>query len=432
MKKFFYFALAAFALFSCRAPKLQEPETRPPERRITGDRTTDGRTTDGRTAGDRTTDGRTTDGRIADGRIAGGRAPDFLSDDPAAEQAFKAKIAQMFLVGFRGTGLDRDNPVYADITERGIGGVLLFDYDTETRSRIRNIVSEYQLTRLCAELQKAAAQSPGGTKLFIAIDQEGGAVNRLKTRNGFPETKSAAELGEGDGSETAYYAEQTARMLSEMGINLNFAPCVDLNLNPRNPIIGGIGRSFSSDPGVVASHAALWIDAHDRFGVFSCLKHFPGHGSSQGDTHRGAVDVSLSWREEELFPYRDLVASNAVSFVMTSHVFNSSLDPEYPATLSRSTLEGILRNEMGFTGLIVSDDLNMAAVAANYSFETALEKAVNAGVDILCFSNNGAVFDPSVAERGIAVIYDLVRAGKIPPERIEESCRRIMAVKAAL
>jgi beta-N-acetylhexosaminidase len=390
------------------APEIQGPEIRPPERR-----------TAGKQAEDQT-----------ERRPPERRTPDFETGESGAEKTIKAKIAQMLLVGFQ--GLDVNNPVYADITERGIGGVVLFDYDTPSRSRIRNIVSKDQLTRLCAELQEAAARGPLGVKLFIAIDQEGGAVNRLKPRNGFPETKSAAEMGEGDGSETAYYAEQTARLLSEMGINLNFAPCVDLNINPRNPIIGRIGRSFSSDPVVVTNHAALWIAVHNRFGVFSCLKHFPGHGSSRGDTHRGAVDVSLSWRGEELFPYRELIAANAVKFVMTSHVFNSALDPEYPATLSGPTLEGVLRNELGFDDLIVSDDLDMAAVAANYSLETTLEKAVNAGVDILCFSNNGAVFDPSLAERSINIIYDLIRAGVIAPQRIEESYRRIMAVKAEL
>ncbi|MDR2144324.1 MAG: hypothetical protein LBP29_08145 [Treponema sp.] len=407
--------LPALLVFSvCVSPKPAAPEIREPEIRTPETQGPEPRTAGGQTAEDQTEL----------------RFPDSETDESDTEKTLKAKIAQMLLVGFQ--GLDVNNPVYADIAERGIGGVLLFDYDTPSRSRIRNIVSKDQLTRLCAELQEAAARGPLGAKLFIAIDQEGGAVDRLKTRNGFPETKSAAEMGEGDGSETAYYAEQTARLLSEMGINLNFAPCVDLNLNPRNPIIGRLGRSFSADPKVVTSHAALWIDAHSRFGVFSCLKHFPGHGSSRGDTHRGAVDVSSSWREEELFPYRELVAANAVKFVMTSHVFNSALDPEYPATLSESTLEGVLRNRLGFSGLIVSDDLNMAAVAANYSLETALEKAVNAGVDMLCFSNNGAVFDPSIAGRSINIIYDLIRAGIVAPSRIEESYLRIMAVKAEL
>jgi beta-N-acetylhexosaminidase len=417
MKKLLCLAVlpAMLALSACSssgpaAPVTQWPETPAAERQTPESQTAESQTAERQTPEDQT--------------------PEFETDERDAEKTIKLKIAQMLLVGFQ--GLDANNPVYADITERGIGGVLLFDYDTPSRSRIRNITSKDQLTRLCAELQEAAAQSPVGAKLFIAIDQEGGAVDRLKTRNGFPKTKSAAEMGEGDGSETAYYAEQTARLLSGMGINLNFAPCVDLNLNPRNPIIGRIGRSFSSDPEVVTSHAALWIDAHSRFGVFSCLKHFPGHGSSQGDTHRGAVDVSLSWRESELFPYRELIAVNAVRFVMTSHVFNSALDPEYPATLSQPTLEGVLRNDLGFTGLIVSDDLDMAAVKANYSLETALEKAVNAGVDILCFSNNGAVFDPSIAERSINIIYDLIRAGVVAPRRIEESYRRIMAVKAEL
>ncbi|MDR1506671.1 MAG: hypothetical protein LBI67_06170 [Treponema sp.] len=361
---------------------------------------------------------------------AAGQYNSFDSRD--TEEVLKTKIAQMFLVGFRGTSLEKDNPVYADITKLGIGGVILFDYDMPSRSPVRNIVSKDQLTRLCAELQDAAAGGPSGLRLFIAVDQEGGAVDRLKTRNGFPKTKSAAELGKDEKSETAYHAEQTARLLSEMGINLNFAPCVDLDINPQNPIIGKIGRSFSSDPAVVTDHAALWIKAHSSYGVFSCPKHFPGHGSSRGDTHRGAVDISQSWKPEELFPYSELIRTGQVRFVMTGHVFNSVLDPENPATLSQPVLEGILRGRLGFTGLIVSDDLDMAAITANYSLETALEKAVNAGVNILCLSKNGGEFDPSIAERSVNIIYKQLSAGKIPPQRIEESYRRIMAVKAEM
>jgi beta-N-acetylhexosaminidase len=231
---------------------------------------------------------------------------------------------------------------------------------------------------------------------------------------------------------TGAQAEQTAALLAAMGINLNFAPCVDLDLNPQNPIIGAYGRSFSANPDTVIHHASIWIEAHKRHGVLSCIKHFPGHGSSTGDTHDGWVDVTSQWQDIELVPYRRLISSRNTGssiMVMTSHVFNAKLDPENPATLSKAILTDKLRNEMGFKGVIVSDDLDMEAIRANYSFKEALEKAINAGVDLLCLSNNGSSYDPLLAQKALDTIYDLVKEGKIPQERIEESWKRIMALK---
>jgi beta-N-acetylhexosaminidase len=353
-----------------------------------------------------------------------------LKSPKDTEPALRAKIAQMLMVGFRGTELTRDSHIYADIAEREIGGVLLFDYDVPGRSPVRNILSGEQLKRLCLSLQDISS-----VPLFIAIDQEGGRVNRLRNIGNFGEAKTARELGRGGIAETARLAEETALFLAETGINLNFAPCVDLDIDPLNPIIGAYGRSFSPDPRIVTEHAAVWISAHSRRGVLSCLKHFPGHGSSSGDTHKGAVDVSATWKEEELFPYRELLRGApdfTVSMVMTSHVFNANIDPQNPATLSAAALTGLLRGKLGFKGVIVSDDLAMSAITANYSPETALEMAINAGVDILCISNNGAEYDPLLAERTLDAIYKLTAEGKITEARIDESYRRIMAVKASI
>jgi len=362
----------------------------------------------------------------------------FAGSVQGAEETLKRKIAQMLLVGFRGTELAADTPLYRDVSELGIGGVLLFEYDVPSGSRPRNILSKEQLARLTADLQRA---SP--VKLFIAIDQEGGRVNRLRSEYGFPVNLSAKDMAgtfsEGNAADAAgttqTQAGQTAALLAAMGINLNFAPCVDLDLNPLNPIIGAYGRSFSADPETVIRHASVWIDAHSRRKILSCIKHFPGHGSSSGDTHEGWVDVTAVWQETELVPYRRLLGAYKTKFpllVMTSHVFNANLDPENPATLSPAILTGILRNEMGFTGLIVSDDLDMGAIRANYDFAEILEKAVNAGVDLLCLSNNGSSYNPALAQTALDTIYSLVKDGKIHAGRIEESWARIMAVKRKL
>jgi beta-N-acetylhexosaminidase len=353
----------------------------------------------------------------------------FAADIQSEDNVLKKKIAQMLLVGFRGTELSSDSSIYYDIHELGIGGVILFDYDVPSRSRPRNILSGEQLKRLTGDLQTIAP-----VKLFVAIDQEGGRVNRLRSEYGFPLNLGAEEMSAGT-KLTAAQAKETAALLADMGINLNFAPCVDLNLNPENPIIGAIGRSFSADPKIVVQHASIWIDAHRRMGVLSCIKHFPGHGSSFDDTHDGWTDITATWQETELVPYRDLVGSgknNSNVMVMTSHVFNAKLDPENPATLSPAILTGILRNKLKFKGVIVSDAMDMEAIRANYSFEAALEKAINAGIDILCLSNNANEYDPDLAPKALDAIYKYVKNRKIPTQRIEESWTRIMTVKTSI
>ena len=356
------------------------------------------------------------------------------------EEAVRRKIAQMLMVGFRGAELTADNHIYRDVAELGIGGVLLFDYDMPSRSRPRNIQSKEQLARLCAALRDIAP-----APLFIAIDQEGGRVNRLRGEYGFPVFPGARDMAaDSSGKTTKAQAEKTAALLADMGVNLNFAPCVDLDLNPANPIIGAYGRSFSADPAVVIKHAALWIEAHRRRGVISAVKHFPGHGSSAGDTHRGQVDVTGFWQETELEPYRRLLGGGFAGsgalpgnpgeylMVMTSHVFNADLDPQSPATLSAPVLSGLLREKLGWRGIIVSDDMDMDAIKANYGFEEALEKAVNAGVDLICLSNNGGTYDPALAQKAADALYRYVETGRITAERIEESWNRIMAVKRTL
>ncbi|MDR2073235.1 MAG: hypothetical protein LBP60_07365 [Spirochaetaceae bacterium] len=350
--------------------------------------------------------------------------------DELSEAALREKIAQMLMVGFRGLELTRDSHIYSDISSLGIGGVLLFDYDTPSRSRPRNIRSREQLARLSADLQAAAP-----VRLFIAIDQEGGRVNRLRSEYGFPPNLGAKEMAaDPSGTLTRAQAEETARILSTMGINVNFAPCVDLDLNQENPIIGAYGRSFSKDPETVTAHASIWINAHRSRGIVSAIKHFPGHGSSRSDTHRGPADITGLWQETELIPYRRLIASGEGRnlMVMTSHVFNADLDPHNPATLSPRILTELLRGKLKFRGIIVSDDLDMAALRAPYRFEEILEKAITAGVDLLCFSNNGDRYDPLAAQKAVDTIFGLVEDGKINRSRIEESWNRIMAVKRQL
>lgn len=344
----------------------------------------------------------------------------------AAQQSdsLSVKIGQMLMIGFRGTTLEDAPEIAADITKRRIGGVVLFDFDVPAHSHSRNIISPQQLARLTLELQKLA-----NIPLLVAIDQEGGKVNRLKQARGFPPSVSAAYLGRlNNPDSTSSAASQTARTLKTMHIGMNLAPVADLNTNPDNPVIGKLDRSFSPDPSVVISNLQLIIQAYHINGIIATLKHFPGHGSSSSDTHLDFTDITASWSEEELEPYRVLIASGYPDAIMTAHVFNGKLDTLYPATLSKQTLTGLLRDKLRFKGVIISDDMQMKAIADHYELESAIQLAINAGVDLLLFGNN-ASYDPAIASKATEIIRSLLQKKIITPERIDQSYQRIMELK---
>lgn len=335
------------------------------------------------------------------------------------------KIAQMLLVGFRGLEFDADSKLLKDIFEYGCGGVILFDKDVPSNQPVRNIKSPQQLQTLTQHLQERST-----TPLLIAIDQEGGRVARLNPRTGFPRTPSHQSLGERDSlPHTRSRAMEIAGMLAVSGINFNFAPCVDVNLNPQNPVIAGLERSFSSDPQKVTEHAAEYIKAHHDFNVRCAIKHFPGHGSSRDDSHLGLVDITQTWQPVELDPYKQLISQGLVDAVMTAHVFHETFDSDYPATLSEHVIRGKLREELGFDGVVVSDDLQMRAISNYYEHETVLERAIRAGVDILLFANN-SIYDQDIVETTVRTVERLVRNGKISEDRIDQSVQRIHQLKA--
>ncbi len=344
----------------------------------------------------------------------------------AAQQpdSMAVKIGQMLMIGFRGLSTTEAPGIIDDIRKRHIGGVVLFDYDVPTKSPVRNISSPEQLSKLTLELM-GLSEIP----LFIAIDQEGGKVNRLKSSKGFPPTVSAAHLGALDNRDSTIRAALgTAATLKKMHIPMNLAPVVDLNVNPDNPVIGKLGRSFSADAKIVTRQATLTANTWRQEGVIPTLKHFPGHGSSSTDTHKDFTDVTESWKQEELEPYRTMIAAGYNDAVMTAHVFNAKLDSLYPATLSKKVLDGILRNKLGFRGVIVSDDMQMKAISDHYGLEEAIRLALDAGVDILLFGNNTA-YDPDITEKATKIIHKLVKNGTLDRTRIDRSYRRIMALK---
>ncbi len=337
------------------------------------------------------------------------------------------KIGQMLMVGFRGTKIDAKHFIVQDIQQRNLGGVILFDYDVVNAEHSRNIESPTQVKALVSQLQQVAA-----TPLLVSVDQEGGIITRLKERYGFPPTRSHLELGtQGDLNLTSDATSALATTLNAAGFNLNMAPVVDLCINPDNPVIAAYERCFSATAQKVTAHALSYIAAHHQYGVLTTLKHFPGHGSSQHDSHLGLVDVTQSWSEVELLPYQNIIAAGQADLVMTAHVFNAQLDPEYPATLSRATIEGILRQQLGFNGVVISDDMQIGAIVDHYGFETAIAQALTAGVDILVFGNN-LHYDETIVPRAIATIKELVRNGTLSEARIDQAYERIMLLKRRL
>ena len=339
---------------------------------------------------------------------------------PTPVAPLRERIGQMVVVGFRGRTAAEAGPAFADVAAGRIGGVVLFSRDQLT-GEPRNIQSPEQLATLTADLQAASARWP----LLISVDQEGGQVARLGPAFGFPATRSAEELGALDDlSMTRAQASSIAATLVAAGINLNLAPAVDLAVNPTNPIIAEVGRSFGADPARVIAHATAFIEAHHDAGVKCTLKHFPGHGSSTGDTHLGVVDVTDTWSEVELEPFAALIGAGITDAVLTAHVFNRTLDPDHPATLSRPTVGGILRGDLGFDGAVLSDDLQMGAIRDAYGFEEALALAIEAGIDLLVVANQ-LVYEPDVAARMVDLVEGFVTSGRIAESRIDESVERI-------
>jgi beta-N-acetylhexosaminidase len=304
----------------------------------------------------------------------------------------------------------------------------LFDRDVPTRSPLRNIVSPQQVQKLTAQL-RAVAEVP----LLIAIDQEGGQIARLKARHGFSATPSQAQLGRWDDQErTRSSAREVGELLASLGINLNFAPVLDLAVNPDNPIIAALERSYGAEPDRVERHARWTIQEFHRAGVLSAVKHFPGHGASKEDSHLGLPDVTHLWSETELEPFSALLSEQLPDLVMMAHLYSAQWDETYPATLSDAVITGMLRQQLGFEGVVVSDDMKMGAIAQNYSLEESIELAVKAGVDILLFGNNSSSYDPQIAQKAVNILRDLVESGTLSRDRIEQSYQRISDLKGKL
>lgn len=337
-----------------------------------------------------------------------------LDSVAVSDNDLRQKIGQMLMVGFYGTSVP--DTLAVDIGERNLGGVILYAH---------NLVNPQQIKDLTIQLQQLA-QIP----LFIAIDQEGGYVARLNESNGFEKTYTAYQLGTIFNSEdsTRATAAMMARWLSESGINVNLAPVVDVNVNPSSPAIGYWERSFSNNPITVFNHAYWFVDEFHKQNIITTLKHFPGHGSAIGDSHLGFTDITTTWGDSELIPYQEFFTHDYTDLVMIGHLYNAKLDTLYPASLSYNVITKLLRDSLKFDGVVISDEMFMRAITDNYSFDRAIELAINAGTDILLYYTN-IRNGKSLVKEIIELVAKKVADGYIDEARINESYQRILMLK---
>lgn len=354
--------------------------------------------------------------------IAAANGPIRVGGRDYSEETFRSYIGQMFLVGF--TGNSTKSPgfrVLKKLVSRGqVGGVLFLKNNVANRSSVKAMTTAL----------KSAA--PGNTPLFIAIDQEGGWVQRLTLQNsGVDNTNSAQKIATLGLQKAIKQYGNMAKNLAEIGFNLNFGPVVDLNVNRSNPIIGKLKRSYSADANTVVQYASVFIKAHREYGILTSLKHYPGHGSSTRDSHNGFVDISKSWSVAELIPYQKLIETRQVDSIMVGHLFNAQIDGEAktPASLSRKTIRGSLRDHLRYNGIVISDDMYMGAIRNHYRKYDAMIQAIRAGNDVLIYSTYGT------AKKMAAMINKMLEFARKDPafaQLILESHQRIHKQKRLL
>ncbi len=338
------------------------------------------------------------------------------------------KIGQMLIMGFSGCEIDKHSPVVKWLQQDSIGGVILFDIDWQTKSHGKNLRNREQIKLLTQQLNHFAARDEDSLPLFIALDYEGGVVDRLANIDGCMKTMKPQDQALLPDEALYLEAEKMAVTLKELGFNLNFAPVVDVNLNDEQGIIGKLGRSFSSQPTEIIRAAKQFVTAFSKHGLTCAYKHFPGHGSASGDSHEGFVDVTAQYNDNELVPYKALLNDTTLPvMVMTAHVINRNLDSSgLPATLSHPILNDLLRDEIGFDGVIVSDDLQMQAITNHYALAEALCLTINAGADMLIFGNQ---LGSNTATEVVDQIEQLINCSAIEPARIEQAYQRISRLK---
>jgi beta-N-acetylhexosaminidase len=324
-----------------------------------------------------------------------------------------ASLGQLFFTGISGQSLTEQEKVF--IASNNIGGVVLF---------ARNIAEPKQLKSLCDEIQSLSHQQKDKVPLFIGIDQEGGRVARLRAPF-FTSWPAVAQLGAADNPTVTFdFAHDMGKELFSLGINLNFAPCVDVLTNPANKAIGD--RAISSDVAVVEKHASALVRGYLKAGLLTSAKHFPGHGNTVVDSH-DVLPIEQKNLQElsslEFGPFKKAIRART-DMIMVAHLLYPQVDPHWPSSLSEIFMKQILREQLRFSGLVITDDLGMGALVKNYATEEIAVRALEAGADLLLYCN-----DFSAPPLGIEAVQRALSAGRLSLTDLESRARHVIQVK---
>lgn len=332
------------------------------------------------------------------------------------QMTLEQKIAQMFMVTLHGSMLNQPSQEFLRVWQPG--AISLFSDNVTSTEGVAALTNAMQITM----------QEAGAPPLIIATDQEGGVVSRLAPEAGFTLMPTPLLMGAAGRNATQQMAIAVAEELRAVGVNMNLAPVSDLETNPDNPII--FRRAFGSDPEMVGEAISGYISGMQLMNIMATAKHFPGHGETDADSHAELPRLTLD-RERidtvELVPFRDAIQSG-VAAIMVGHLWYTALDPtpNMPASLSYPVVTGLLRETLGFDGIIMTDAMDMNAVDLTYNFYDAILLAIEAGVDMLAL---GPSTGPEVSIQAIQTVAAAVRDGRIPESRIDDSVRRILEAK---
>jgi beta-N-acetylhexosaminidase len=319
----------------------------------------------------------------------------------------KKLLGELFIIGFEGLDLSDDTAAF--ISQAGIGGVIYFSHNYE---------SPAQIAELSNQIQECRSELP----LWISVDHEGGKVQRFK--KAFTKIPDAASLAALDSPKLLFeISEMIANELKAVGVNLNYTPVADINTNPKNPVIGN--RAFGKTEEEVSKNITAMVRVHVTAGVQPCVKHFPGHGDTTTDSHFHLPKVETSLeilQNREFRPFNRAFKSHC-AFVMTAHILNPAIDPKYPATLSKKTISEILRKDLRFSRIILTDDMEMKAITDHFGAEEAPKLAIDAGCDILLYRTEKA------ARHAYASLLKFLEDGSLNPSLVLEAADRIRSLK---
>ena len=339
--------------------------------------------------------------------------------------SLEEKLEQMIIIDIPYIYEDNNQVNFTKVTEsvkeffktRKPGGIILSK---------NNMINKEQTTAMISEIQNMKDKVP----FFITVDEEGGRVSKIPIKLNI---QAATEIGNTGNPKKAFEAAQTiGKALKQLGFNVDYAPVMDVNTNPNNPIIGD--RAFSSDPKIVSQFGVEFINGLRKEGILSTAKHFPGHGDTSADSHKGFVEVSHDInriRNVELLPFREAIKNN-VDFVMVGHISVPALDSSRtPASLSKPIVTDLLKNEMGFKGVVITDALDMGAITQNYDKYESVKLAINSGNDIALMPDITITPGKDISQYDELIKYlkDEVNKGNIKQERIDDAVMRILKAK---